>query len=105
MSALSLSCSGSTKTQDPVAEATRRGKVPTLGEVKRSLKVLQKPHVVTGPDSFPLDSDQKPYTSHDPDGCATKWVDGSAVFVPLINSVISRTAFRDFQALLLRQHP
>ena len=37
MDKLILSVSG--QAQDPVAEATRVGKVPTLGEVKRSLKV------------------------------------------------------------------
>ncbi|RPD66479.1 hypothetical protein L227DRAFT_649196 [Lentinus tigrinus ALCF2SS1-6] len=42
MSNLSLSGSGLRKAQDPVAEATKRGKVPTLGEVKRSLKTLIK---------------------------------------------------------------
>ncbi|TFK94784.1 HORMA-domain-containing protein [Polyporus arcularius HHB13444] len=42
MSNLSLSGSGSRKAHDPVAEATKRGKVPTLGDVKRSLKTLIK---------------------------------------------------------------
>lgn len=36
---MNLSLSGSKQSQDPVADATRRGKIPTLGEVKRSLKV------------------------------------------------------------------
>ena len=36
---MNLSLSGSRQVQDPVAEATKKGKVPTLGEVKRSLKV------------------------------------------------------------------
>ncbi|KAI0707776.1 HORMA-domain-containing protein [Earliella scabrosa] len=39
---MNLSLSGSRQVQDPVAEATKRGKVPTLGEVKRSLKTLIK---------------------------------------------------------------
>ncbi|KAI0748495.1 HORMA domain-containing protein [Daedaleopsis nitida] len=39
---LNLSGSTATKTHDPVAEATKKGKVPTLGEVKRSLKTLIK---------------------------------------------------------------
>ena len=34
-----LSLSSSRLARDPVAEATRKGKLPTLGEVKRSLKV------------------------------------------------------------------
>ena len=34
---MKLSLSG--KNSDPVADATKKGKVPTLGEVKRSLKV------------------------------------------------------------------
>ncbi|KAJ3013263.1 hypothetical protein NUW54_g1639 [Trametes sanguinea] len=38
---MNLSLSGS-RSQDPVADAARRGKVPTLGEVKRSLKALIK---------------------------------------------------------------
>lgn len=36
---MNLSLSGTNKPSDPVADATRRGKIPTLGEVKRSLKV------------------------------------------------------------------
>ncbi|OSD08508.1 DNA-binding protein [Trametes coccinea BRFM310] len=39
---MNLSLSGSRRSQDPVADAARRGKVPTLGEVKRSLKALIK---------------------------------------------------------------
>ncbi|KAI0333593.1 HORMA-domain-containing protein [Cubamyces sp. BRFM 1775] len=39
---MNLSLSGANKSHDPVADATRRGKVPTLGEVKRSLKALVK---------------------------------------------------------------
>ena len=34
-----MSLSSSRKEHDPVAEATKKGKLPTLGEVKRSLKV------------------------------------------------------------------
>ncbi|PCH37883.1 hypothetical protein WOLCODRAFT_96043 [Wolfiporia cocos MD-104 SS10] len=38
-----MSISGSSRqTSDPVADATRKGRVPTLGEVKRSLKALVK---------------------------------------------------------------
>ncbi|KAI0822740.1 HORMA-domain-containing protein [Trametes gibbosa] len=37
-----LSLSGSNRSHDPVSDATRSGKVPTLGEVKRSLKALIK---------------------------------------------------------------
>ncbi|TBU35629.1 HORMA-domain-containing protein [Dichomitus squalens] len=37
-----LSLSAPSRAQDPVAEAMRKGKVPTLGEVKRSLKALIK---------------------------------------------------------------
>ncbi|KAM5531726.1 hypothetical protein V8D89_014575 [Ganoderma adspersum] len=37
-----LSLSSSTLAQDPVAKATKMGKTPTLGEVKRSLKALIK---------------------------------------------------------------
>lgn len=36
---VNLSLSSFPRQQDPVAEATKKGKVPTLGEVKRSLKV------------------------------------------------------------------
>ena len=36
---MKLSISGKKKGADPVADATKRGKLPTLGEVKRSLKV------------------------------------------------------------------
>ena len=36
---MNLSLSATDKSHDPVADATRRGKIPTLGEVKRSLKV------------------------------------------------------------------
>ncbi|KAI0636628.1 HORMA-domain-containing protein [Trametes polyzona] len=39
---MNLSLSGPRKSQDPVADATRRGQIPTLGEVKRSLKSLIK---------------------------------------------------------------
>ncbi|KAH9901464.1 HORMA domain-containing protein [Cubamyces lactineus] len=39
---MNLSLSGTNKPLDPVADATRRGKIPTLGEVKRSLKALVK---------------------------------------------------------------
>ena len=34
-----MSLSGTGKERDPVSEAVKKGKVPTLGEVKRSLKV------------------------------------------------------------------
>lgn len=37
---MKLSLSG--KKSDPVAEATKDGRIPTLGEVKRSLKVGDK---------------------------------------------------------------
>ncbi|KAH9843171.1 HORMA-domain-containing protein [Rhodofomes roseus] len=37
-----LSLHGKHKTFDPVSDATRQGRVPTLGEVKRSLKTLIK---------------------------------------------------------------
>lgn len=40
---MNLSISGKKKTSDPVADATRKGKIPTLGEVKRSLKVSNLP--------------------------------------------------------------
>ena len=36
---MNLSISGRGKKSDPVTDATKKGKVPTLGEVKRSLKV------------------------------------------------------------------
>ena len=36
---MNLSLAGSKKGCDPVADAMRNGKIPTLGEVKRSLKV------------------------------------------------------------------
>lgn len=36
---MKLSISGKKKANDPVADATKKGKLPTLGEVKRSLKV------------------------------------------------------------------
>lgn len=36
---MKLSISGKKRANDPVADATRKGKLPTLGEVKRSLKV------------------------------------------------------------------
>ncbi|KAI0780584.1 HORMA domain-containing protein [Trametes elegans] len=39
---MNLSLAGSKKRCDPVADATRNGKIPTLGEVKRSLKALIK---------------------------------------------------------------
>ncbi|KAI0647405.1 HORMA domain-containing protein [Trametes meyenii] len=39
---MNLSLSGSRPSHDPVADATRKGKIPTLGEVKRSLKALVK---------------------------------------------------------------
>ncbi|KAI0672868.1 HORMA-domain-containing protein [Trametes maxima] len=39
---MNLSLSGSKPSYDPVADATRKGKIPTLGEVKRSLKALVK---------------------------------------------------------------
>ncbi|KAI0664727.1 HORMA domain-containing protein [Cubamyces menziesii] len=39
---MNLSLSATDKSRDPVADATRRGKIPTLGEVKRSLKALVK---------------------------------------------------------------
>ncbi|CDO73614.1 hypothetical protein BN946_scf185014.g84 [Trametes cinnabarina] len=39
---MNLSLSGSGGAHDPVAAAARQGKVPTLGEVKRSLKALIK---------------------------------------------------------------
>ncbi|KAI8989768.1 HORMA-domain-containing protein [Trametes punicea] len=39
---MNLSLSGSGASYDPVADATRRGRIPTLGEVKRSLKALIK---------------------------------------------------------------
>ncbi|KAI0807770.1 HORMA-domain-containing protein [Fomes fomentarius] len=39
---MNLSLSSFPGQQDPVAEATKKGKVPTLGEVKRSLKTLIK---------------------------------------------------------------
>ncbi|KAI0092965.1 HORMA domain-containing protein [Irpex rosettiformis] len=39
---MNLSISGRGKKSDPVSDATRKGKVPTLGEVKRSLKTLIK---------------------------------------------------------------
>ena len=35
---MKLSISGG-KRADPVSDATKKGKIPTLGEVKRSLKV------------------------------------------------------------------
>ncbi|KAJ3558173.1 hypothetical protein NM688_g1079 [Phlebia brevispora] len=38
---MKLSISGS-KTRDPVVDATKKGKIPTLGEVKRSVKALIK---------------------------------------------------------------
>ena len=36
---MKLSINGRGKKQDPVSDASKKGKVPTLGEVKRSLKV------------------------------------------------------------------
>ena len=36
---MKLSLAGKRKNADPVSDATKRGHVPTLGEVKRSLKV------------------------------------------------------------------
>lgn len=36
---MKLSISGKKKVGDPVADASKKGKLPTLGEVKRSLKV------------------------------------------------------------------
>ena len=39
---MKLSISGAQKTLDPVADATMKGKIPTLGEVKRSLKVSDR---------------------------------------------------------------
>lgn len=36
-----LSLSGAKKMRDPVSEAAAEGRVPTLGEVKRSLKVCK----------------------------------------------------------------
>ena len=44
---MKLSISGKKKGIDPVADATKRGKLPTLGEVKRSLKVNFPTHCVT----------------------------------------------------------
>ena len=37
----SMSLSGERREHDAVAEATKKGKIPTLGEVKRSLKVCR----------------------------------------------------------------
>ncbi|KAI0699230.1 HORMA domain-containing protein [Cytidiella melzeri] len=39
---MKLSLAGDAKRSDPVSNATKRGRVPTLGEVKRSLKALIK---------------------------------------------------------------
>ncbi len=73
---MNLSISGC-KHADPVANATKKGKVPTLGEVKRSLKVcnsLTKSFTVlmlltsVGPD-------QEFNPSHDADGYVTESVD------------------------------
>ena len=72
---MNLSISGRGKKSDPVSDATKKGKVPTLGEVKRSLKVRnssqQLVHIYT---EVHEDVNQKLDTSNNSDGCLTKYV-------------------------------
>lgn len=50
---MKLSLSGKKKGNDPVADASKQGKLPTLGEVKRSLKVCNSSDDVrNAPDNF-----------------------------------------------------
>ena len=68
---MKLSISGQGKGLDPVANATKQGKLPTLGEVKRSLKArigFARWNKLTICAS--LGSDQKSHTGYDTNGCA-----------------------------------
>ena len=71
---MKLSLSG--KNSDPVADATKKGKVPTLGEVKRSLKVKCQSTIVncTSSQVCLIGVDKEPDTSNDPNGCTTQYV-------------------------------
>lgn len=71
---MQLSLSGS-RSHDPVADATRSGKIPTLGEVKRSLKVL----IIRFLDRFIwieycLVLNQEPHSSNDSNGLVAQYV-------------------------------
>ncbi len=73
---MKLSISGSKETSDPVTDATRKGRTPTLGEVKRSLKVISSSsslvweHFGTVLPGF----DQESNSSHNSDGRLTQYV-------------------------------
>lgn len=70
---MKLSISSKQKKSDPVSDATKKGNVPTLGEVKRSLKVRvcqcigDYIHLM-----FASDFDQESYSSYNPDGRASQ---------------------------------
>lgn len=66
-----LSISGKRRERevDPVAEATKNGKVPTLGEVKRSLKASSAALPTPPPNlMFSAEFDQEPYPGDNTNG-------------------------------------
>ena len=81
---MKLSISGTKKAADPVSDATRKGRIPTLGEVKRSLKVISMfMHALLYPLTFSISEfDQKFDTSDNPNGCFTQCVSTLSISLP-----------------------
>ena len=100
---MKMSISGSRKAADPVADATRKGRVPTLGEVKRSLKVCAVAWSWTSTqiDSSP-DSRQEPDPSHYADGCSATYVTPTRLKDSIERPY--RKTIRYVQALLPRKY-